>query len=110
MCSTVNAPREMSEWVQSNVFDPIQRSLNARKRHASVDRHGNGAALQRGPNGHISLFRRKAAGHTMRPEMGDAMGRLDFIGDLDRSKIVALDFTTAEFRQQAHRLVADWAR
>jgi hypothetical protein len=37
------------------------------------------------------------------------MGRLDFIGDLDRSKIVALDFTTAEFRQQAHRLVADWA-
>jgi len=41
--------------------------------------------------------------------MGDAMGRLDFIGDLDRSKIVALDFATAEFRQQAHRLVADWA-
>jgi hypothetical protein len=40
---------------------------------------------------------------------GDTMGRLDFIGDLDRSKIVALDFTTAEFRQQAHRLVADWA-
>ena len=42
-------------------------------------------------------------------KLGDAMGRLDFIGDLDRSKIVALDFTTAEFRQQAHRLVADWA-
>ena len=41
--------------------------------------------------------------------MGDAMGRLDFIGDLDCSKIVALDFATAEFRQQAHRLVADWA-
>ena len=41
--------------------------------------------------------------------MGDTMGRLDFIGDLDRSKIVALDFTTAEFRQQAHRLIADWA-
>lgn len=38
------------------------------------------------------------------------MGRLDFIGDLDRSKIVDLDFATAEFRQQAHRLVADWAR
>ena len=37
------------------------------------------------------------------------MGRLDFIGDLDRSKIVALDFTTAAFRQQAHRPVADWA-
>src|SRR6202049_3601862 len=43
------------------------------------------------------------------PTVGDAMGRLDFIGDLDRSKIVALDFATAEFRQQAHRLVADWA-
>src|SRR6202051_1561566 len=41
--------------------------------------------------------------------MGDAMGRRDFICDLDRSKIVALDFATAEFRQQAHRLVADWA-
>jgi len=38
------------------------------------------------------------------------MGRLDFIGDLDRSKIVDLDFATAEFRQQAHSLVADWAR
>ena len=29
----------------------------------------------------------------MSPAMGDAMGRLDFIGDLDRSKIVALGFT-----------------
>jgi cytochrome P450 len=37
------------------------------------------------------------------------MGRLDFVGGLDSSKIVALDFTTAEFRQEAHRLVADWA-
>jgi cytochrome P450 len=42
--------------------------------------------------------------------MGDRMGRTDFIGDLDRSKIVELDFASAEFRQQAHRLVADWAR
>jgi len=38
------------------------------------------------------------------------MRRLDFIGDLDRSKIVDLDFAAAEFRQQAHCLVADWAR
>ena len=36
----------------------------------------------------------------MRPAIGDTMGRLDFIGDLDRSKIVALDFTTAEFRHE----------
>jgi cytochrome P450 len=42
--------------------------------------------------------------------MGDRMGRLDFIGDLDRSKIVDLDFASAEFRRQAHRLVAEWAR
>jgi len=28
------------------------------------------------------------------------MGRLDFIGDLDRSKIVALDFATAEFSRR----------
>ena len=28
----------------------------------------------------------------MSPAMGDAMGPLDFIGDLDRSKIVALGF------------------
>src|ERR1700756_3570412 len=42
--------------------------------------------------------------------MGDGMGRPDFIGDLDRSKIVDLDFATAEFRHQAHSLVADWAR
>ena len=38
------------------------------------------------------------------------MGRQDFLGILDRSKIVALDFGGAEFRQNAHRLVADWAR
>jgi cytochrome P450 len=42
--------------------------------------------------------------------MGDGMGRLGFIGDLDRSKIVDLDFAAAEFRQQAHSLVADWPR
>jgi len=42
--------------------------------------------------------------------MGNGMGRLDFFRDLDGSKIVDLDFATAEFRQQAHRLVADWAR
>ena len=38
------------------------------------------------------------------------MGRQDFVDELDRSKIVALDFTSAEFRRNAHRLVADWAR
>jgi cytochrome P450 len=38
------------------------------------------------------------------------MGRLDFVGDLDSSKVVALDFTSAEFRRNAHRLVAGWAR
>ena len=42
--------------------------------------------------------------------MGVAMGQLDFVGDLDSSKVVALDFTSAEFRQNAHRLVAGWAR
>ncbi len=42
--------------------------------------------------------------------MGNGMARMDFIPDLDRSKIVELDFATAEFRQQAHRLVADWAK
>src|SRR5579872_6151942 len=48
-----------------------------------------------------------------RPSFGlrsDGMGRPDFIGDLDRSKIVDLDFATAEFRHQAHSLVAAWAR
>jgi cytochrome P450 len=35
--------------------------------------------------------------------------RRDSVGDLERDKIVALDFATAEFRQQAHRHVADWA-
>ena len=38
------------------------------------------------------------------------MGRQDFLGILDRSKVVAIDFGSAEFRQNAHRLVADWAR
>jgi cytochrome P450 len=32
------------------------------------------------------------------------------VGDLDRSNVVALDFASVEFRQQAHRLVAGWAR
>jgi cytochrome P450 len=30
--------------------------------------------------------------------------------DLDRNKVVALDFGSAEFRQNAHRHVAEWAR
>ena len=38
------------------------------------------------------------------------MGRQDFLGILDRSKVVALDLGSAEFRRNAHRLVADWAR
>jgi cytochrome P450 len=38
------------------------------------------------------------------------MGRVDFVSDLDSSKVAALDFTSAEFRQNAHRLVAGWAR
>jgi hypothetical protein len=38
------------------------------------------------------------------------MGRQDFPGILDRSKVVALDFGSPEFRQHAHRLVAGWAR
>jgi cytochrome P450 len=38
------------------------------------------------------------------------MGQVDFVGDLDSSKVVALDFSSAEFRQNAHRLVAGWAR
>jgi hypothetical protein len=32
--------------------------------------------------GQLRLFRRIAAGRTMPPAMGDAMGRLDFVGDL----------------------------
>jgi hypothetical protein len=39
-----------------------------------------------------------------------SMGRQNFLGILDRCKVVALDFGSAEFRQKAHRLVADWAR
>jgi hypothetical protein len=38
------------------------------------------------------------------------MERQDFPGILDRSKVVALDFGSPEFRQHAHRLVAEWAR
>ena len=38
------------------------------------------------------------------------MGRQDFVATLDGSKIVELDFRTAEFRRNAHRLVAGWAR
>ena len=37
------------------------------------------------------------------------MGQVDFVDDLDTSKVVALDFTSAEFRRNAHRLVAGWA-
>ena len=32
------------------------------------------------------------------------------LAELDRSKVVELDFRSAEFRQNAHRLVAGWAR
>src|SRR4029078_1239639 len=39
-----------------------------------------------------------------------SMGRQDFLGILDRSKVVALDLGSAEFRRNAHRLVAGWAR
>jgi hypothetical protein len=38
------------------------------------------------------------------------MGRPDVLGALDSSKVVALDFRSAEFRRNAHRLVAGWAR
>ena len=39
------------------------------------------------------------------------MGRAGFpLGTLERSKVVALDFRSAEFRQNAHRLVAGWAQ
>jgi cytochrome P450 len=34
----------------------------------------------------------------------------NLLGALDSNKIVALDFHGAEFRQNAHRIVADWAR
>ena len=37
-------------------------------------------------------------------------GPQDFVATLDKSKVVALDFRTAEFRQNGHRLVAGWAR
>jgi cytochrome P450 len=59
--------------------------------------------------GQLYIFRHTGAGRRMPALMSDAMRRLDFVGDLDRNKIVPLDFATAEFRQQAHRLVADWA-
>ena len=38
------------------------------------------------------------------------MGRQDFLDIRDSSKVVALDFGSAEFRRNAHRLVAGWAR
>jgi cytochrome P450 len=38
------------------------------------------------------------------------MGRQDFVDGLDSGKVVALEFTSAEFRQNAHHLVAGWAR
>ena len=34
------------------------------------------------------------------------MGRQDFVDIPDSSKVVALDFGSAEFRRNAHRLVA----
>ena len=37
------------------------------------------------------------------------MRRQDFM-DLPESRVVALDFRSAEFRQNAHRIVAEWAR
>jgi cytochrome P450 len=37
------------------------------------------------------------------------MRRQDFV-DLPESRVVALDFRSAEFRQNAHRIVAEWAR
>src|SRR5436190_5567859 len=39
-----------------------------------------------------------------------SMGRQDFLDNRDSSKVVALDFGSAEFRRNAHRLVAGWAR
>jgi cytochrome P450 len=39
-----------------------------------------------------------------------SVGRQEFIGVPDPSKVEALDFTSAEFRQNAHRLVAGWAQ
>ena len=38
------------------------------------------------------------------------MGRLDFLDIPDSSKVVSLDFASADFRQNAHRLVAGWAQ
>ena len=35
---------------------------------------------------------------------------MSLLAELDRDKIVDLDFTSAEFRRNAHRLVAGWAR
>src|SRR3954466_2242759 len=41
----------------------------------------------------------------------DCRGRKDvMLAELDRDKVVDLDFTSAEFRRNAHRHVADWAR
>src|SRR4249919_341934 len=39
-----------------------------------------------------------------------SMGRLDFLDIPDSSKVVSLDFASADFRQNAHRLVAGWAQ
>jgi len=36
--------------------------------------------------------------------------RQDFIGMLDSNKVLALDFSSAEFKRNAHSLVAGWAR
>src|SRR5262245_60108778 len=38
------------------------------------------------------------------------MGSQAFPGVPDSSKVVALDFRSAEFRQNAHRIVAGWAQ
>src|SRR5205085_7391212 len=39
-----------------------------------------------------------------------AGGMMSSLAELDRDKIVDLDFTSAEFRRNAHRHVAGWAR
>src|SRR6476469_10825534 len=39
-----------------------------------------------------------------------SMGQLAFLDIPDSSKVVSLDFASADFRQNAHRLVAGWAQ
>src|SRR5580700_4135545 len=57
------------------------------------------------------LFRSTALRHTITiPPVSVDMRQQDFVDGLDSSKVVVLDFTSAEFRQNAHRLVAGWPR